>query len=131
MSAKLYQALDALAGGLPTFMAEGADETWRQDGHPTFTLTTLTADRLLFGFRVRYGLDAHAPDPIYNVKVDPRHKTAQVLLVDTLKGYRHVKDGEGVAEAEEAAALATKMLHRRQGGGVEVERFCHWAKEAA
>ena len=125
MSAKLYQALDALAGGLPTFMVEGADETWRQDGHPTFTLTTLTADRLLFGFRVRYGMDANAPDPIYNVKVDHRHKTAKVLLVDTLLGCRHVNDGDGETDAEEAAALATEMRRRRQAGGVEVERFCH------
>ena len=131
MSAKLYQALDALAGGLPAFMTEGADETWRQEGHATFTLTTLTADRLLFGFRVRYGMDANAPDPIYNVKVDHRTKTAKVLLVDTLLGYRHVKDGDGATDAEEAAALATEMQRRRQAGGIEVERFCHWAKEAA
>ena len=125
MSTQLYQALDALAGGLTDFMTEGADETWRQDGYPTFTFTTLTADRLLFGFRVRYGMDANAPDPIYNVKVDHRHKTAKVLLVDTLKGYRHVKDGDGETDAEEAAALATEMRRRRQAGGVEVERFCH------
>ena len=127
MSTQLYQALDALAGGLTDFMTEGADETWRREGHPAFILTALRLDRLMFG----YGLEADGPDPIYLVRVDHRHKTAKVLLVDTLLGCRHVNDGDGETDAEEAAALATEMRRRRQGGGVEVERFCHWAKEAA
>jgi len=112
-------------------MMEGADETWRQDGFNTFTLTTLFPDRLLFGFRVKYGLDNQAPDPIYNVKVDRRAKTASLVLVDTLMGYRQVTAKTRDGDTADAINLLTEMRLRRRDGGVEVERFCHWAKEAA
>lgn len=134
MSTQLYQALETITGGLSAFMEEGADETWRQEGHPTFTLTTLRPNRLLFGYRVRYGLDASAPDPIYLVLIDHRAEKAELVLIDTPSGYLRL-DNANVDVMDASLMLATTLLedarHRRQAGGVDVERYCHWAKDAA
>lgn len=124
MSETLYQALDAITGGLPAFMEVGTDETWRQDGYGPFSLTTMSPDGMLFGFHTEIDGDL-CPDPIYNVKVDHQAKTATVRLVDTLRGYRHVAAGEDREDAAEAAGLLAEVMRRRQAGEVEIKRVCY------
>lgn len=124
MSATLYQALDTITGGLPAFMANGADETWRQEGCKPFSLTAMSADKLLFGFDAEINGDL-VPDPIYNVKVDCRAKTANIVLVDTLLGHYQVNEGNREENTAEAVDLAAEMVRRRQAGSVEIKRVCY------
>jgi len=118
----LYQALDAITGGLSAFMAVGTDETWRQEGYSPFSLTTMSPDGMLFGLHTEINGDL-CPDPIYNVKVDHQAKTATVRLVDTLQGYYRVAEDEDQNDAAEATGLLAEVLRRRrQAGEVEIKR---------
>lgn len=114
----LYRELDAITGGLESFLAESADETWRQEGYSLFTLTASPPNRLLFGFRTAYGMDSAAPDPIVQVKIDRERQAAKIVLIDTLMGYRQETDGD----LAYCVVLLEEMQRRRLAGGVAVER---------
>ena len=86
-AARLYTALDALAGGLPAFMADKRDDSFELEPYEPFNLTG-GGEHVLFGFRVLINGDS-CPDPQIVARIDQTAQTATIVFVGTLTGSFH------------------------------------------
>lgn len=113
---RLYQALDAITGGIADFLQAQRDDTWKASGWKDFNLTTLDDDSLLFGFRVLLN-DERAPDPQISVHIDTGTQTASIRCVDTLTGYWRTPDLPAGCTTY-AVELLGEMMRRREAGWI-------------